>query len=92
MNHSENKKLKAKYLLIFMTALMSFLLGLVTGKMIFDLFTTLAIGYIILKKGDKLLLEEYYERRRKKLEELEIVRKASREVIQSGRLFGKERK
>lgn len=77
---------KIKWIGLLFLALALFLVALSTRIYVINV-VVIGLSLYIYGKGDRILFKEYNEARNRKIEEVEVVREATRNVLQSKKLF-----
>lgn len=83
-----NQKEKIKWLFFLSVATLSFMLALLTQKIIFNLVAIVVAVYIY-KNGNPILFKEYDEKKRMQYKETQKIREAVKEIINSNRIVKK---
>lgn len=83
-----NQKEKIKWLFFLSVATLSFMLALLTQKIIFNLVAIVVAVYIY-KNGNPILFKEYDEKKRMQYKETQKIREAVKEIISSNRIVKK---
>lgn len=80
---------KAKWFTLLLLAIACFVVGLVTGRLIFNLMA-IALAVYIYKYGSSVMFAEYDEKQRQRKEETIILQEAAKEVLSSGQFLKKK--
>lgn len=89
-NSKKDSKEKAKWTLLLFIATFLFVISLLTGMTYLSLFSIGISLYIYKSKGDKILFEEYNQKREAKLKEAKVVQDAMKEIV-SEKMFRKNK-
>ena len=86
MRHKKEEVEKMKWMGLLFLALALFLVALSTRLYVLNV-VVIGLSLYIYGKGDRILFKEYNVVRNRKIEEAEVVREATRNVLQSKKLF-----
>ena len=73
-------KEKFKWSLLLFVAILSFIISLTTGNMVFSIIA------IVYKNGDEILFSSINKKNKEKREQARVLKEASRTIIKEGRL------
>lgn len=76
---------KIKWSLLLLVAILSFMLSLITGNLIFNIIA-IGLAIVIYKNGDEILFSSLNKKNKEKREKAKILQEASRTIIKEGRL------
>ncbi|MBO0419423.1 MAG: hypothetical protein ACRCVH_03475 [Vagococcus fluvialis] len=78
-------KEKFKWSLLLFVAILSFIISLTTGNMVFNIIA-IVLAVIIYKNGDEILFSSINKKNKEKREQARVLKEASRTIIKEGRL------
>lgn len=78
-------KEKFKWSLLLFVAILSFIISLTTGNMVFSIIA-IVLAVIIYKNGDEILFSSINKKNKEKREQARVLKEASRTIIKEGRL------
>lgn len=81
-------KEKFKWSLLLFVAILSFIISLTTGNMVFNIIA-IVLAVIIYKNGDEILFSSINKKNKEKREQARVLKEASRTIIKEGRLKNK---